>query len=789
MKKTEKTSHKPKHVKVTHAHHKPYRKRHYALLIASLALGVALINTIVIYSNNEYLAGQLASQTIADVFGGNDKQSTSDKIASTYGFGLSYDTRRYYASAVDASNGELYVGGELATSRAYNAIRLSDQKVGSQDTGSFKLTYYQADKPANTDLSAMEKAYIVQKQSDPASLVKQGSEKRTYGGVEFLRSEWSRQATASGVSLSIQFTTYVAVVNGSPLTVIASHGVGDGQTAEAIMNSFTRSTRTQAIAPMATTVAVKYNQSLTLLDKMFGVSTASAAMPSYTAAERISATYGSAVVKIYNVVVGDLAIDGRVVLRDQLDGGIGSGFIISGEGDIATNGHVAVIGARDAIVTYALEALSKGDDRPITELISISGTTQADVAGATNGTEVLKIILKKLYDLPEERFSYVNAKQNMLVGLGEQQVDVKKLLEMTAKKQSYPTDDTIKDATLVRSDYGGLILPAVTGEYTQSDVAIVKIKGSNYPMVQLGDLSTISQGGNLNIMGFPGIGSDNGIVGETKTAATLTTGKVSSKKKDTGNHNLIETDTEIGHGNSGGPAFDDEGTVVGIATYAVDPGGAGDGTLNYVRDIDDLKKIADKESIDLTVDDTQKIWNQAIQQFYTARYKKAVANFSKVKELYPQHPRVAELTAIAEKRIANGENIDDFPVIPVVILAVVVLAGVGISVFFIVRHKRGHNAMVQGVVAGQVQPMMPGAPAQMIPAATPPAQLFGQPATPPAQAAPGQPFQPMATPSQDPMMPAEPNPFGAPTTVIPVQTPPDQPQQSGDQGQQPPMQG
>lgn len=795
MKKTAKASHKPKHVKVTHAHHKPYRKRHYALLVASIALGVALINTVVIYSNNEYVAGRLASQTIADVFGGDTNQATVAKVASTYGFGLSYDAKRYYASAVDASSGELYVGNELKTNRAYNAIRLSDQRVSAQEAGSFKLTYYQADKPASTDLAALEKTYVIQKQSDPGNLVKKNSQKQTYGGVEFLRTEWSRQASASGVSLTVGFTTYTGLVNGSPLTVIASHGVGGDQAADAVMSSFTQSTRTQAGAPVAAPVAARYGQSLTLLDKMFGVSTAGAALPNYTAAERISATYGPAVVKIYNVMVGDLAIDGRVVLRDQLNGSTGSGFIVSADGSIATNGHVAVVDARDTIVLYALEALSKGDDRPIKDLIAMSGTTQSDVAGATSGTEILKIVLKKLYDLPEERFSWVNAKQNMLVGLGEEQVDIKKLLEMTAKKQSYPTQSTIKDATFVRSDYGGMILPSITGEFTQSDVAIIKMKGSNYPMVQLGDISTISQGGNLNIMGFPGIASSNGLVSETKTAATLTTGKVSSKKKDTGNHNLIETDTEIGHGNSGGPAFDDEGSVVGIATYAVDTGGQGDGTLNYVRDIDDFKKIAAKESLDFTVSETQALWNKAIQQFYTARYKKAVANFSKVKELYPEHPRVAELTAVAEKRIANGENIDDFPVVPVVIVAVIVVAGIGLSLFFIVRHKKGHNAMVQGVVGGQVQPMMPGAPAQMIPAAVPSAQLFSQPSTPPAPAVPGQPFQPsVATPPQQgafgsaPMQTIEPAPFGQPPVNQVSQAPVSQPPMN-DPNQQPPIQG
>ncbi len=805
MKKTVKSDRKVKQVKVTHAHHKPYRKRHYALLVASLALGIAVINSVVIYTNNEYASSRLAAQSIADVFGSPGSQPTKIKLASTYGFGISYDTKRYYGSGVDATSGELYVGNELASTRAYNVIRLSDQRIKPQDSSSLKLTYYQNDKPVSSDLVGLEKAYIVEKQPNKDKLTRGTSDQRVYGGVRFLQTKWTYQASDSGVNLVFGFTTYIGLVNGSPLTVITSSGVNGNQTAEGLMNGFTVSSRLQAAAPVSNAVSSRYGQSLTLLDHLFGVANASAAMPEYTAAERIGATYGPAVVKIYNLMVGDLAIDGRVVLKDHVAGGIGSGFIVSGDGYIATNGHVAVIDARDEIVTYALDAMQQGNQVPIQDLIRMSGTTQADIAGATSQTEVAKIILQNLYDLPESRFAFVNAKQNLLVGLGEQQVDIKKLIETTSKKQEYAAEDTIEKATLVGADYGGLIMPSVSGKYTESDVAIIKIKDADYPMVRLGNQRMISQGGNLNIMGFPGIGSGNGIVSETKTAATLTTGKVSSKKKDTGDHNLIETDTEIGHGNSGGPAFDDSGAVVGIATYAVDPGGAGDGTLNYVRDIDDFKKLATKESINFTVSDTQKVWNQAIAQFYTARYKKALVNFNKVKELYPNHPRVAELTGIAQTRIANGENIDDFPVIPVVIAAVVTLTGIGLSVFFIARHKRGHNAMVQGVVAGQLQPILPGAPAQMVPAAIPPAQLFSQSA--PAQVASNQPqqFQPSITAVQtvapdllqpQPAVPAQPETpnqvvsqpepalFEQPRS-IPIQTPADGPL-SSENSQQPP---
>ena len=77
-----------KHLRVTHKHRKSYRKRHYAVLIASLAFGIALVNSIILYMNNQTTSTRSATQTISDVFG--PKKVSNSLVRSTYGFSLSY---------------------------------------------------------------------------------------------------------------------------------------------------------------------------------------------------------------------------------------------------------------------------------------------------------------------------------------------------------------------------------------------------------------------------------------------------------------------------------------------------------------------------------------------------------------------------------------------------------------------------------------------------------------------------------------------------------------------------
>jgi len=274
----------------------------------------------------------------------------------------------------------------------------------------------------------------------------------------------------------------------------------------------------------------------------------------------------------------------------------------------------------------------------------------------------------------------------------------------------------------------------------------------------------------------------------------LTTGKVSSKKNASGSDKvLIETDATIGHGNSGGPAFEDDGLVIGISTYSIDASGAGDGTYNYIRDIKDLVDLADESGITFDVNsETQALWEQGIDYFYTSHYSKAVKNFEKVQSLYPNHAKAAEFIAAAEKRIANGEDIQDFPLVPVIIGGIIVLVGAGVGVFLIIRHRKHHVIYNAGVAQGTVTPAAPGDPAQHVtvtPGSPPDVQNIAPvvPTPTPVEPAPEPISEPTSIPVTDSTSvsepTAEPETTEAPVEETPAEeAPASEPEAPADQG-------
>lgn len=713
--------------KVTYAHRKSYRKRHIGgLFIVGVLLFVVATNAATYFAATSYKR-EIASDSIPVAKG----TSAASDVRSSYGFTVSYDSKRYFASAIDNSSGGLHLGGELATTRTYETIRLSEQGYGESQGNSLLVKYLPTVK-GKTDLTAIEDEYAL---SGSPAAAKGASSELYMSDALFRRTVWQRTISAGSVKLPTSFVTYTGIVDGSPLILTVHAGLTTTtDRADNIAKMVRLSQSTAQNVSYDSDVLRKKAESFQLLDTLMMTSSVSAASsaPTYTGAERISTTYGASVVKVYNTVAGDIAVDGTTVIKDYLGSVTGSGFVVSGKGDIATNGHVVVNDVRDITITTALKQASAGNTQLFQTLLQMSGATAADFAGITDQTELRKKIIEKLYQIGDGRFKFVNEKTNLLVGLSEDQIDSKELIEQTQKKLTYKERATIKQAKLVSFDFGSQLLRSATGTFKNSDVALIRIEGLGYPNVALGSVDAVSQGSRLNIVGFPGIGSNNGLIDKTQTSATLTTGSVSAIKKDTNKRTLIETDAGIGHGNSGGPAFSDDGQVVGIATYTVDPG-QGDGVLSYVRDISDFTELADKSSVDYkTVSETQVAWNLGIDKFYDAHYKSAIPYFKKAQSLYENHPRAAQMIAVSERRIAEGKNIDDASIVPglVMVSTVLLLIAGGVIMIMVVRHHKAHAVYQQHVGAGTAPPLTPDTPPQYMVAYPQPQQYPAQPTSP-----------------------------------------------------------
>jgi S1-C subfamily serine protease len=104
------------------------------------------------------------------------------------------------------------------------------------------------------------------------------------------------------------------------------------------------------------------------------------------------------------------------------------------------------------------------------------------------------------------------------------------------------------------------VLPGkVVGVDNFSDVAVVKIDGTDFPAAQMGSSTTLRPGDFAIAIGNP-LGLDH----------TVTLGIISALKRQVtdvnGNINFIQTDAAINPGNSGGPLLNLKGDIIGINT-------------------------------------------------------------------------------------------------------------------------------------------------------------------------------------------------------------------------------
>jgi S1-C subfamily serine protease len=334
--------------------------------------------------------------------------------------------------------------------------------------------------------------------------------------------------------------------------------------------------------------------------------------------------------------------------------GTGSGFFINADGYVATNGHVVSMSKAD-FISNAINIkfmVNLFRDVYIPQLEKANPTI--DYSKITD-SQILTLAKEQptiLYDLIEGNKQavaslYGNLKltDSIFVQKG---TGVFSMSDVTSNLKN-PLDHL--KAKLVDIDFDENALSATTEK--ASDIAILKVDGSDYPMIHLGDNKYTIEGAQVIAVGFPSAANSLEFINtQLESQETFTKGLVSRIITTTGNRKLIQIDASINKGNSGGPLVNTQDvTAIGLVTYAAN---SQTGNYNYARDIQDLKELMTKNNIENKAGKTQDSLDLGINYFFEGKYSKAVDSLQRAQSSYPDLEGVDKIIGLAEDKIAQG---------------------------------------------------------------------------------------------------------------------------------------
>ena len=484
-------------------------------------------------------------------------------------------------------------------------------------------------------------------------------------------------------------------------------------------------------------------------------------------------------------------------------GGVGSGTFVSKDGYIATNGHVVAISPTTIVSSYAeiilLGALKTGDTNELKQYLEYYEKTNVIVPGKLDtfisflvkrDEQAISTYLDLYKDIPKSQITFTNESTQYVIQTSNDPIRFADFDEDKGTYSKFAFNKTNIEAKYIDSNFDK-DLDLSKGYGSLSDVAILKAEGGDYPVVTIGQIDSIKTASQLTAIGFPAFVDGAIATTQTKTVPSVTQGFVKeiARASDTTNYKVISTTVPIAPGNSGGPAFNDNGEQIGLNTYGLascdDRKCFGDGTA---RDIADFKELIKKNNITLLTDSlVTKEWNEALSDFSNGNYTQAKEKLENVMAMYPANYMASSLIDIASSRIGGADDTSQKFAsnnLLTVIAAVGILIGltIGTVAFVYIRlRKRNQSKSFEANTITPAVPTQPNPPTfptqQITPQAPQPPQPFS-PATIPTQ--PVQPIPISSTPVQTP-----------PINLAPPQPPqpPQQPTQPTQPGQIPPTAG
>jgi serine protease Do len=308
----------------------------------------------------------------------------------------------------------------------------------------------------------------------------------------------------------------------------------------------------------------------------------------------------------------------------------GTGFIITGDGYVATNCHLIKSDnsfIRRKFILTAFEQMTEATISAFEQSWAVTfSEQQRNTLYNTFASVYAKLVPMTLSDL----------KKNVYV--------------------VYRKDSTNNSVTTQRKEASIIIKgDPMPGK----DIAILKIESdSSLPVLKIADEKLPEVGEALFVYGYPGPVTNNDFVStESAIEPTLTSGIVSAIKKSVNGWPLIQMDANINHGSSGGPVCNSKGEVIGLTTFgSIENSGGLAAGLNFAIPVSILYEFMDSVDIEPRLNKPTKLFDKAIDFYNKHYYRKARSNFEEVKKMNPHYPTVQTYIDKCQEHIDNGED-------------------------------------------------------------------------------------------------------------------------------------
>ncbi len=411
-----------------------------------------------------------------------------------------------------------------------------------------------------------------------------------------------------------------------------------------------------------------------------------------------------AVVRILTVYCADITIgSGATSLKkkDVCTAGVGSGSIISSDGYVATNGHVAVVSPKRALID------SLASDEEIQRYLDY--LVAAKLLTPTNASAIQTGVAKDIRSasdaldatialIPSTSVTSTNVALQHAIQLGNEPVRI----DSGASRMTISFTSTIVSASLIDQDFDqdAADQSLQTGQFTSSDVALLKMSGS-FPYVRLGDSASVKINDQLTAIGFPAFIDESVNTEQWQTVPSITQGKVTDIISDAAQNGrkIMNTSVPIAQGESGGPSFNDSGEQIGLNTYtALECENLKCFGNGLVRDIADLKVLLKKNNIDLKMGGVTDDWNRGLDAYVGGNYTEALVAFRKVQDKYPANYLVSPLAQLAREQTGSSTDMSSSFQARTITTTIFVIAGgmllvliatiIGLILHFTRKHHR-----------------------------------------------------------------------------------------------------